>query len=256
MAAYLASIDDEFTSDNTGLSIIIKSPDTWNAITDLKDPHYLIADFDLDGNSPNSTILLAKARQAHHAIIYRGMPGGVPDPNQASIPNPKNHQIQDSLEKAGYKEGRARSLAEKCDGNLNTLIRLLHNFSQTPEWAQGTAIAELAIAELMGSWNEKFEKDLEIVEKVSGNSYGEWIGKIRDVSFQPGTPLTYTDGAWKFDSRYEGWYALGPRLFDKHLENFRLVTVQVLRENDPKFELPPDQRFAANIYGKVTIVFS
>jgi hypothetical protein len=46
---------------------------------------------------------------------------------------------------------------------------------------------------------------------------------------------------------------LGPKLFDEHLDRLKEITVKVLRERDPKFELPPNERFKASIYNKVLI---
>jgi hypothetical protein len=120
-----------------------------------------------------------------------------------------------------------------------------------PEWAQGTDAAELAIAQLLGAWRENSEADKIVAEKLSGKVYGEWIGKMREIALRPGTPLIQRDGVWKVVARYEGWYALGPRLFDEHLDRLNQVAVGVLRERDPQFELSPDERFAASIHGKV-----
>jgi hypothetical protein len=120
-----------------------------------------------------------------------------------------------------------------------------------PEWAQGTDAAELAIAELLGAWDEKSEADKLVAEQLSKNAYGEWIGKMREIVLRPGTPLTQRDGTWKVVSRYEAWYGLGPKLFDEHLDRIREITVTVLREPDSQFDLPPDERYAANIHGKV-----
>ena len=158
------------------------------------------------------------------------MPGGIPHPNRVAIPSPKSYQIEEALKKAGYKEERARILAQKSDGNLSALLRCLQNLSLMPEWAQGTDAAELAIAQLLGAWNENSQADKTVVENLSGNSYGEWIGKMREIALRPGTPLMQRDGVWKIVSRYEGWYALGPRLFDEHLDRLKDAAVSVLRE--------------------------
>jgi hypothetical protein len=141
-------------------------------------------------------------------------------------------------------------LAQKSDGNLSALLRCLQNLSLMPEWAQGTDAAELAIAQLLGAWNENSQADKAVAENLSGNPYGEWIGKMREIALRPGTPLIQRDGVWKIVSRYEGWYALGPRLFDEHLDRMKDAVVSVLRERDPKFDLPPDERYAASIHGK------
>jgi len=167
-----------------------------------------------------------------------------------AIPNPKAHQIEEALELAGYPEERARTLAQRSGGHLSSLLRCLQNLSLMPQWAEGTAAAELAIAELLGLWSEHSEADRSVVEELSGNAYGEWIGKIRDITVRPGTPLIQREGIWKFVSRFEGWYALGPRVFDEHLDRFKSAAIKVLTEHDPKFELPKESRFAAVVYGK------
>ncbi|MFO1350914.1 MAG: hypothetical protein U1F68_09650 [Gammaproteobacteria bacterium] len=253
VSAYVASIDDDARLDTVGRCLVISGADAWNAITALHERHILIADFDLEGVNSSGTRLLEKARRAGHAVIFRGTHGGIPHPNSESLPSPRSYQIKEALEKAGYKEERARTLAQKSDGNLSSLLRCLQNLSLMPEWAEGTYAAELAIAELLGLWNEKSEADRSIVEDLSGNSFGEWIGKIREVALRPNTPLIQRDGVWKVIARYEGWYALGSRLFDEHLTRLRKAASVVLRELDPKFELPLDERYAANIRGKVLV---
>lgn len=250
VAAYVAAMNEDARADMAGRCLLISNADAWNAMIRLRKRHILVAAFDLDAvDAPG--MLLEKARRAGHAVIYGGTPGGIPCPNRVSIPNPKCYQIKEALKKAGYEEERARILAQKSGGNLSFLLRSLQNLPLVPEWAKGTDAAELAIAELLGSWNEKSEADRSIVERVSGKSYGEWVGKMRKIALRPGTPLTQRDGAWKLVARYEGWYALGPWLFDEHLGQLRKVAVVVLREQDPKFELPPNERYAASIHGKV-----
>ncbi len=251
VAAYVATMDEEAKADAVGRCIIISGADGWNAIAALPERHILVADFDLDDADSAGIRLLGRARSAGHAVIFAGMPGGIPHPNRIPLPNPKSYQIQEALEKAGYKEERARILAQKSDGNLNSLLRCLQNLSLMPEWAQGTDAAGLAIAELLGAWRENSEADKTIAERLSGDSYGQWIGKMREIAFRPGTPLIQRDGTWKVGARYEGWYALGPRLFDEHLDRLKEVAVGVLRERDPQFELSPDERYAASIHGKV-----
>jgi hypothetical protein len=120
-----------------------------------------------------------------------------------------------------------------------------------PEWAERSEAAELAIAVLLGSWNEESDADRTVAENLSGKVYGEWIGEIRETALRPATPLIQRDGNWKFIPRYEGWYALGRRLFDEYLERLKVAAVSVLREKDPQFELPADERYAASIHGKV-----
>ena len=251
VAAYIAHIGDDIRFNITGRCLFLSGIEAWKTITSLRESHFLVADFDLNENDSLGTKLIQQARRSGHAVIFGGMPGGVPHPYRVSIPNPKVYQIREALVKSGYNEERARLLAQQSSGNLSSLLRCLQNLSLMPEWAQGTEAAELAIVEILATWDENHEADKTIVEQLSGNSYGEWIGKIRNISLRPGTPLIQRDGIWKFVARYEGWFALGQQIFDEHLDRLKDIAVSVLREKDPIFELPPEERFAANLRGKV-----
>jgi hypothetical protein len=251
VAADITAMQEDARIDTVGRCLIVSGTEAWNAITTLREPHVLIADFDLDEADTSGTRLLEKARRARHAVIFGGRPSGIPHPNRVPLLSPKSYQVKEALKKAGYSEERSRSLAQKSDGNLSALLRCLQNLSLMPEWAEGTHAAELAIAEVLGAWDEKSEADRTIVKNLSGNSYGEWIGKMREIALRPGTPLIQRDGVWKVVARYEGWYAIGPRLFDEHLNRLRQAAVVVLKELNPAFELPPEKRNAASIYGIV-----
>ena len=251
VAAYLADLADEVRADPAGRCLIVSGPDEWDTMSSQREKLILVADPTLDLSSETGTKLIQKARRAGHAVIFGGPTGGIPDPASVPLRAPRPQQVQEALEQAGYSEERARVLTQKSGGNLGTLLRCLQNLSLMPEWAEDTDAADLAIAAFLGSWTDTSEADRRILEELSGNSYGEWIGKMREAALRPGTPLTQRDGSWKFAARYEGWYALGPKLFDEHLSKFRSAVTTALTEEDPQFELPHDERYAARVHGKV-----
>jgi hypothetical protein len=251
VSAYLAALDAENRADAAGRCVIVSGADAWNALSSQREKLILIADSALDLSGETGTKLIQKARRNGHAVIFGGPAGGIPDPASVSLRVPRPHQIRDALEQAGYSEERARTLAQKSGGNLGSLLRCLQNLSLMPEWAEGTVASELAIAAMLGSWSDQSAADRAIAEGLSGNSYGEWIGKMREAWLRRGTPLTQRDGNWRFLARYEGWYALGPKLFDEHLQRLQSAVTFALMEKDPQFELPKDERYAASIHGKV-----
>ena len=252
VSAALQDLDDVSRVDAAGRCMIISSVEAWNEMVMQPEKLILIADAALDLSGDAGTKLIQKARRANHAVIFGGPTGGIPDPTSVALSAPRSHHVKEALEKCGYGEERARTLAQKSGGNLGTLLRCLQNLSVMPEWAENTAAAELAIAVILGSWVENSDADRTIVEGLSGNGYGEWIGKMREITHRPGTPLTQRDGSWKFVSRYEGWHALGSRIFDDHLDRLQKAVSAVLTEIDPQFELPTDERYAAQIRRKVT----
>ncbi|MEX0809786.1 MAG: hypothetical protein WD044_13760 [Dongiaceae bacterium] len=219
-------------------------------------PHVLVGDPKLDLDGDDGTLLIQRARQKGHIVIYAGLPGGsVINPNSIILPDPKSHELNKALIKCGHPSERARILAERSDGNLSSLLRIIQNLSTVPEWAQVSEASDLAIASMLGSWSEKSESDRKAAEMLSGKQYGAWIATMRDTLLVTDTPLISRNGLWKVIVRYEAWGALGSRLHDEHLDRFKTLALEVLGQIDPAFELPKEERYAAQIHGK-TLSFS
>ena len=250
ISAYISTFDAETKADAMGRCLILSSPAAWEALVLYDEKHILIADAQLDLNNDMGLRLIQKARRKGHAVIFGGPRGGIPDPASIPLSMPKMQHIQDGLEKGGYNDERARSLAQKSGGNLGSLLRCIQNLSLMPQWAENSASAELAIAMLLGSWNERSDADTQAVGIAAGKTYGEWIAAIRQAALRPGTPLKQWESEWRFAARYEGWFALGLMLFDDQVERVGQVAVTVLREVHPELDLPPDQRHFANFRGK------
>jgi hypothetical protein len=123
--------------------------------------------------------------------------------------------------------------------------------STKPDWGSHEYASELTIANLLGSWNENFDSDIICVSKIVKEDYSTWISKIREIIQHPESPIALKNGTWTVTERQELWQALGPRLFDENLDRFRQSVTTVLTEHDPKFELAPEERYAASIHGKV-----
>ncbi len=119
------------------------------------------------------------------------------------------------------------------------------------DWNQHEYASDLAIANLLGAWNELNEADLEIVCQLANDEdYAKWIPKLREMLQQAISPVTFMNGRWQVMDRKGMWQALGGRVFDDTLDALKQCAVTVLSERDPQFDLPPDKRFAANIYKK------
>lgn len=129
--------------------------------------------------------------------------------------------------------------------------RLRKIFAESaPDWNQSAHAPDLVAANLLGAWNEGNEADLEIVNRLAKEEYATWIPKIRRTLHQRG-PANLKDGRWSIAERKDLWRTLGARVFDDDLDNLAQCAVTVLSERHPEFELPPNERFAANIRGKV-----
>ena len=114
----------------------------------------------------------------------------------------------------------------------------------------GPAAAELTVALLLGGWDESAEGDSEFAAQLAQQDYHTWIQAIRETLQQAESPLELRDGRWTVGRKRELWHALGSRVFDSHLENLRKIAATVLAEPDPKFQLPSNKRYMAQIEGK------
>jgi hypothetical protein len=119
------------------------------------------------------------------------------------------------------------------------------------DWTQHACAQKLAVANLIGSWNESNKADIEVVTQIIREDYSNWIAELRETLHVHDCPLSYRNGLWRFRDHLKSWQELGSRLFDDHLDTFKAVALEVLRIHDPSLELPSEERYAAAIQGKV-----
>ena len=249
VCAYIASLDEEHRIDVTGRTLIISDMDAWSAVCNQWRNFILIADtaLDLSGDSGNRAI--QQARNAGHSIVVGGEYAGPSNSSSVSLFTPPQHQLKQVLKDVGYPEQKAHTMVDRCDGDLSSLLRLLQGLPVLPDWARNADSTELATAVLLGSWMDGSEADRAVVKSLTGKEYEEWVEKMRKVSQIPGTPIACREGSWKIISRYEVWYALGNIFSDQHLDKLQNIIVSVIREADPRFKLPTNEQWLANIHG-------
>ncbi len=124
--------------------------------------------------------------------------------------------------------------------------------SQTPpspiaaDWNRSQYARSLAIANLLGGWDENKESDRNAAEQlVDEGSFSQWIIGIRELLQEPGSPLALRNGVWKTKDKRELWRKLGQRIFDADIDGFRQIAVSVLSEHDSTLELAPDEKIAS-----------
>ena len=152
---------------------------------------------------------------------------------------------------------------DKLPDDIIELFKQKPNFEKMPEdlksiktreevnWLSHPHRYELALVVLLGGWDEKNSNDNTVISKLLGISYEKWIAKARDILNQPNSPLKLKNGIWTVTRKEELLNLLGSQILDANLDLFKDVATEVLREQNPAFELPEDQRYAANVYGKV-----
>ncbi|MFK8399669.1 hypothetical protein M2D07_014275 [Pseudomonas sp. BGr12] len=118
-------------------------------------------------------------------------------------------------------------------------------------WRAHSASNSIALANLIGSWDESNENDLIIVSSFVGEEYTGWVRGLRDTLHLSGSPLDFRDGVWSIKDRGKCWEEFSYRVFDSHLDLISEKCRLVLGADDPTFELSIDERYAASVYGKI-----
>lgn len=130
-------------------------------------------------------------------------------------------------------------------------LALSNHHVEKMDWTKHPDATYLALAVLIGSWQDKSQCDLDAVAQVLGISYDDWLKKARELLHSPDSPLSLKNGVWKVVNRSELWSLLGSRILDQNLDTLRSLAITVLQESDPAFELPSEERYAASVHGKV-----
>ena len=118
-----------------------------------------------------------------------------------------------------------------------------------PDWAKHPHAVYLAQVALIGQWDDRRESDKEAIARLHGISYDDWLQKARGILNFSDSPLSVKGSVWKVVDRYDIWKWLAPCVLDKDLDRFQSVAVAVLKEPDPAFNLPVNERHMAKVYG-------
>ncbi len=106
------------------------------------------------------------------------------------------------------------------------------------------------IASLIGSWNEEYVGDIEIIERLYQKNYSEFKKGLRSSSLVTENPFVYVNKLCSCKNHKSSIIAVAGHVMLEHVEKFFVVAREIFAEIDPKYELKQDQRFAADCYLK------
>lgn len=128
---------------------------------------------------------------------------------------------------------------------------VIQKTEEVQNWNQHKYAGDLALANIVGSWNEHNTDDQVIMSSIIlADSYKNWIDKIREILQLERSPISHRNGIWKINNRTFLWTTMGSRIFDDTLDRFKSLALDILSECDPSFDLPKEDRFASSVRGK------
>ena len=167
------------------------------------------------------------------------------------LARPYRHDLEKALESSGIVRLESQRRVREAGGSLAVLKRVLGRYPGTihPEWSLGPENLRLLPMLFAGSWNESAEGDRAAIAKIAGQPYRAVAAVAERWLKTPDSPLTRVGSRWSLVSRDDSWFLMASSIQPEDLRRFEEVAVDVLAEDDPAFELPPEKRWEASFRG-------
>jgi len=187
---------------------------------------------------------------SNHHIFIPLSPENVNNKDKIVLSRIDKEEFISALEKMGIERESAEKYSKDTARIISVLRRQMNPILQ-PEWVKRNKAIGLLPALLLGKWDESKQGDKDIVSEIAGKPYDEFIKSIKEFLFISDPPILKIGETWRMTSFIDAFFVLSPFLTNADFENFKNVSLKVLKEIDPALEIAPEKRWMASVYGKV-----
>ncbi|MGB0720967.1 MAG: hypothetical protein ACPGU7_01105 [Gammaproteobacteria bacterium] len=169
------------------------------------------------------------------------------------IQRPSIYEFREALAELGVEEADAKRQALSC-GRSWSVWRRLHASNPAirhPRWMDMPEARQLTLVCLLGAWSSRSEADRELVSHVGASDYESIERDLATLLSVDDSPVLRIGHVWKAKAPIELLALFAERIATAELDRFFDLAKTVLMEPDPQLELPADQRWMAQVYGKV-----
>ncbi len=218
--------------------VVIDNRDGFNRLTQMNNSLIVIAKFKLD------TIELRGAVQkGHKLIIPLSLSDEVNSENKIQLPIVSMETFENGLSQMAIDREQARILTNSSGRNISVLRRLLKFDDDTkPKYLNSVGFRDIIPILLINRFSEERNGDKEIIEKLSGKTYVEYLQFLRVLATLEDSPVYYINGVWRLVSPTDTWLFFAKYITQQDFENFYEITLEVLSEVLYKYTLPPERR--------------
>lgn len=242
LSTFLTS--EERKEDFFSRSLIVDTPDAFRALMVLEKPMFLIIRFDDDS-------VINRARKKGHCIF---VPLGIETSGNWAgkivLPALECEAFIKAMKASGLNEHQAEDISKKSARNIAVLRRQLEFKRSNPEWADKDVVRELIPAMLVGRWDEAYEEDRNVVSSIAGETYDEYIKKLKKWCFTADSPIVQIGTSWRLTSPLDAWTQAARYCTKSDFELLKKNYLEGFQQTSSIFELPPTERHRASWYGK------
>ena len=192
--------------------------------------------------------LLLAASKGHHVLVPLGADDII---NSEPITLPaidRDGQIH-SLTKSGILKLNAEKYSRESGRNITILKKMIGFPPVKTKWIETENIREIIPALLLGRWNENFVGDIEIIEKLAGVKYSDYLVTLTKWRNFEESPLIQIGETWRLTSPLDLWTNLSTHLTQKDFQSIQECFEFAFKSSNPIIELKDKDDFAA-LYNK------
>ena len=242
-------LGDEAFGSWAGRTVVFDTPESLQRLAHLL-PRNTIA---VASNNEVERELALMSRDTHCIFVRpRGLVGSHPN---ITLDRLSSDDFRSALEEMNVRRDEVDRLDRESARSPTILRRRLsrNDRVRVPSWADDTKSArKLAPMALMGAWDSTSRSDQEVAKSLARTDVYETVESDALTLLRlEDTPVWRVGPHRGVVSAIDSLFATGWSITDNQLEAFFVVAEIVLSERDPSFDLPPDQQWAAPIYGRI-----
>ena len=193
----------------------------------------------------NRLPMYAAVSNNHHVIVPLGADDEF-DKNTITLPIIDRDGQVSGLVSSGFIKDDAEKFSKEAGRNI-TILKKLIGFPPLAKakWLEKENIHEIVPALLLGRWDETFEGDIELVEKLAAQSYSDFLVTLNKWKNFEESPILQIGETWRLTSPLDLWTNLSHYLTKKDFENIKECFSLAFVNGNPEIEPTDKDDFAA-----------
>ncbi len=182
---------------------------------------------------------------------YRGASGDT-GAAEITLERPMRSDFAKALQKLELDEAESDRLAAQVgrSWSIYRRRRAENPAVRVPRWLNSEAAWVLSTMCLVGGWKSDRPGDREVIARIAGESYAAIEKALITLSRLDDAPVVRIGTVWKAKASLELLDLFAERITGDELDRYLTETSVILSAPDPALELEPENRSAAEIYGK------
>lgn len=246
--AVVAAMEDDARVATESRAIVVRDSDAWAVLRDAIVPAVLV----VAPTVPLSTEEIGRAVANRHHVLVATEPTILTGRRDSELERVREFDLAKALEESGYTPVKAEQFARAAGGSLAILKQRLASPGSRclPAWVSDVAPEIIAPCLLLGGW-ESTESDQLAFGRIAGCDYAECESQLQRMANAAEPLLLHAAGNWRLISKDHAWSLFEDRVAPPALKAFESLAVEILADDDPRYDLPEGERFYANIRGHV-----